>query len=291
MLVPNLTQYLWNVHSKQEKIVLVTGVFDLLHQEHINFLIQARKLGTVLLVGLESDQRVKKLKGVGRPIHPQPYRLQQILDTGLVDQAFILPTAFSQPRHHRQLISLIRPHFLAVSSHTPNLPQKSQILAQFGGKVSIVYQHNPPFSSTQMIQNQQPLPTHLHPIFQSPTTKGFGRGRLLRFPTLNLITPSHFPYIYGVYGGWVYLKKQAFLGAFHYGPVPTFTQTTPSLEAFLLNTHLTTHPDRIKLEFSFRLRSIKSFLSPKALTQQISKDVATISFRLRKPNAKHDKSE
>src|SRR3990172_12032671 len=73
----NTRQYLFSAwkslywRSLGKKIVLVTGVFDLLHDEHRNFLKVAKKAGDFLIVGLESDTRVRALKGVGRPVHDQ----------------------------------------------------------------------------------------------------------------------------------------------------------------------------------------------------------------------------
>lgn len=65
-------------HREGRKVVLVTGVFDLLHQEHQAFLRAAKQAGDVLLVGLESDSRVKALKGQGRPIWPARRRLKAL---------------------------------------------------------------------------------------------------------------------------------------------------------------------------------------------------------------------
>ena len=60
------------------KKILVTGVFDLLHQEHINFLTKAKAVGDILVVGLETDTRVKQLKGFNRPINSTKDRLQNL---------------------------------------------------------------------------------------------------------------------------------------------------------------------------------------------------------------------
>lgn len=72
-------------------VVLVTGVFDLLHEEHINFLRKARNAGNYLLVGVESDFRVRAMKGPERPIYAQDRRVQDIIATGIVDDVEILP--------------------------------------------------------------------------------------------------------------------------------------------------------------------------------------------------------
>ena len=137
------------------KIVLVTGVFDLLHDEHRNFLKVAKKAGDFLIVGLESDTRVRALKGVGRPVHDQLTRLANLKDWQLADEVFILPENFGQASAREQLIKQLRPHILAVSSHSPFIEEKRQVLAKFGGKVKVVYRYHKGISSTRLIKLQQ----------------------------------------------------------------------------------------------------------------------------------------
>ncbi len=134
-----------------ETTVLVTGVFDVLHQEHINFLKKARELGTILVVALESDSRVRHLKGSTRPHFPQQKRRVQILDLALADIVVILPEEFSDPEHHRAVISQIQPTYLAVSSHTQHLDKKQAILAEYGGRVVVVHEENPAVSTTKLL--------------------------------------------------------------------------------------------------------------------------------------------
>lgn len=133
---------------KDKKIVLVTGVFDVLHQEHIVFLQKAKKHGEHLIVGIESDVRVRKMKGEGRPIHPQNKRVENLIKLQIANDVFILPEQFDRPQDHEALISSIKPDILAVSSHTMHLDKKTQIVEKYGGKVMIVHQQNPLYSST-----------------------------------------------------------------------------------------------------------------------------------------------
>ena len=57
------------IKAERKKIVFTNGCFDLLHVGHIRYLSQAKKLGDFLIIGLNSDRSVKKLKGKDRPIH------------------------------------------------------------------------------------------------------------------------------------------------------------------------------------------------------------------------------
>lgn len=141
-------------HLAMKKIVLVTGVFDLFHIEHRRFLRKAKAVGDVLIVGVESDPRVKKLKGMTRPTYPAPLRVEQITQTGLADAVFILPEKFDERIDHLRLLQIIRPHILAVSEHTPHLVGKQALMRQIGGEMMIVHSQNPALSTTLLLKHQ-----------------------------------------------------------------------------------------------------------------------------------------
>lgn len=148
----NLDQFLVKRLQLNKTLTLVTGVFDLLHEEHFIFLKKAKNLGDLLLVGLESDVRVRKMKGEGRPINKQEIRLKNLQKAGIADFIFILPEKFSKPDDHRQLINKIRPNFMAVSSNTLFQAEKAKILAEFSAKLVVVHDFNPEFSSSKIIK-------------------------------------------------------------------------------------------------------------------------------------------
>ena len=138
--------------KKKKQIVLATGVFDILHQEHSNFLKKAKAIGDYLIVGVESDVRVRHMKGESRPVNSQAVRIKNLEDLQIADEVFLLPEQFSKPEDHIALIKKIKPRFLAVSSHTHHLEKKQAILKQFGGEVVIVHEHNPKISTTKLLQ-------------------------------------------------------------------------------------------------------------------------------------------
>ena len=199
---------------KPSQLILVTGVFDILHQEHLNFLQKAKsapllskqdtssppspklisksaKNGKILVVGIESDQRVAKIKGPGRPVNPESKRAQNLATLPYVNYVFVLPKNFSKPSDHVKLINTLKPDILAVSSHTLHLEAKTKILNQVGGKVQIVHAHNPRESTTKLLEKTNKYTTK--------TTPGQSRGRLLGFPTINLIIPSNFNHKHGIF--------------------------------------------------------------------------------------------
>lgn len=138
--------------SENKEIVLATGVFDLFHKEHLNFLKKARAVGGFLIVGIEPDIRVKKLKGKGRPVNSEALRFEQISKLDFVDCTLVLPDNFGDPGQPRALIAAIKPDILALSSHSPHLDKKQAILREFGGKVEVVHQYNPKISTTKIIE-------------------------------------------------------------------------------------------------------------------------------------------
>ncbi|PIP52040.1 hypothetical protein COX09_03840 [Candidatus Beckwithbacteria bacterium CG23_combo_of_CG06-09_8_20_14_all_47_9] len=134
--------------------ILITGCFDVLHIEHKKFLRAAKALGGRLLVGVETDARVRQLKGPGRPVNQLAVRLRALRRLGIADEVFTLPNQFNDLNHFTNLIKKLRPDILAVSSSTPNLPVKRKIMKQIGGRVVVVLTHNPKISTTKMIKSK-----------------------------------------------------------------------------------------------------------------------------------------
>jgi len=73
-----------------KKKVLVGGCFDILHYGHIHFLKNARALGDYLVIALESDKNIKRIKGSFRPIHDQDKRREILESLNFVDEVIIL---------------------------------------------------------------------------------------------------------------------------------------------------------------------------------------------------------
>ena len=92
---------------RDKKIVFSNGCFDLLHAGHISYLQQARKLGDMLIIGLNSDNSVKRLKGENRPINSEQDRALMLCALECVD--FVVIFDEDTPL---ELIELIKPHTL-----------------------------------------------------------------------------------------------------------------------------------------------------------------------------------
>ncbi|HET6767773.1 MAG TPA: adenylyltransferase/cytidyltransferase family protein, partial [Chitinophagaceae bacterium] len=87
--LPAITQKVSQWKNEGKKIVFTNGVFDLLHKGHIFSLSQAAKQGDVLIIGLNSDNSVKRLKGDARPINDQDARALLLASLIMVDAVVI----------------------------------------------------------------------------------------------------------------------------------------------------------------------------------------------------------
>jgi rfaE bifunctional protein nucleotidyltransferase chain/domain len=97
--LPALLERLAQLRARGEKIVFTNGCFDLVHVGHLRYLQAARRLGDRLVVAINSDGSMRKLKGPGRPILPLDQRLKVLAGFGCVD--FVL--AFEEDTPHTLL--------------------------------------------------------------------------------------------------------------------------------------------------------------------------------------------
>jgi len=86
-----------------KRVVFTNGCFDLLHPGHIESLETARGLGDVLIVGLNSDEGVRRLKGPGRPVYPAEERAEILASLECVDAVLI----FDEPMPQRVIAALL----------------------------------------------------------------------------------------------------------------------------------------------------------------------------------------
>lgn len=119
--------------KKGKIIVLANGGFDLVHAGHVRYLEAAKKKGDILIVALNSDSSIRKLKGKGRPILPQQERAEILSAFACVD--FI--TIFNEPNVENILMAL-KPNVHAKGSDytKKTVPERETVLA-YGGRIAI----------------------------------------------------------------------------------------------------------------------------------------------------------
>jgi len=84
-----LSQICTQLRKENKKIVFTNGCFDILHLGHVRYLKASARFGDVLIVGINSDKSVKKLKGETRPINNEKDRASLLCEINLVDYAVI----------------------------------------------------------------------------------------------------------------------------------------------------------------------------------------------------------
>src|SRR5215208_2210544 len=82
-------KFVTQARAAGRRVVFTNGVFDLLHPGHLRYLQQARALGDLLVVGINSDRSVTANKGAGRPITPEPERAEILAALDCVDAVTI----------------------------------------------------------------------------------------------------------------------------------------------------------------------------------------------------------
>lgn len=120
--------------KEKKKIVFTNGCFDLIHPGHIRYLKEAKKFGDILVVGLNSDSSVKKLKGSLRPIMSEAARAEVLASLEPVDYVVI----FSELTPEK-IIGEIKPdvHVKGGDYREEELPERDKVKS-YGGKVVIV---------------------------------------------------------------------------------------------------------------------------------------------------------
>jgi rfaE bifunctional protein nucleotidyltransferase chain/domain len=119
-----------------KSIVLTNGCFDLLHVGHIRYLAAAKKLGDILVVGLNSDASVKTLKGAGRPINSEADRAEVLSALAMVDHVIIFPE-----KRATRLVRDLRPQVYAKGGDytVESLdPEEVAALQEVGARIEIL---------------------------------------------------------------------------------------------------------------------------------------------------------
>ena len=123
-----------NAKAQNKKVVFTNACFDILHSGHVTYLEEAKKLGDILVVGVNSDTSVKKLKGETRPVNSQ------------LDRTFILNglksvdyTVIFEENTPEDLIAFLKPsvHVKGGDYQKDDLPE-TKIVESYGGEVVIL---------------------------------------------------------------------------------------------------------------------------------------------------------
>ena len=116
------------------RIILANGCFDVLHVGHVRYLAGARELGDVLVVGVNSDQQVARLKGAGRPVLPAEERAELV--AALESVSYV--TIFDEPTVEQLLLALKPDVHAKGTDYTEDSVPERDVVRSYGGRVAIV---------------------------------------------------------------------------------------------------------------------------------------------------------
>lgn len=121
-------------HNNQQKVVFTNGCFDILHRGHVDYLAKAADLGDKLVIGVNTDASVSKLKGPQRPIQDEYSRLQILASLAFVDAVIL----FDEETPY-ELIKLVQPDVLVKGSdYKPEDIVGYDIVKAKGGNVNTI---------------------------------------------------------------------------------------------------------------------------------------------------------
>ncbi len=130
----DLRRALEDPKKQGKRIVFTNGCFDLLHIGHIRYLEKAKSLGNILVVGVNSDQSVRSLKGPQRPITPLEERMEILSSLECVDYV-----TFFEESTPLGLISLLEPHVLVKGGDwSKETTVGKEVVERLGGEVVIL---------------------------------------------------------------------------------------------------------------------------------------------------------
>ena len=122
------------LRRRGKKIVFTNGCFDIIHAGHVRYLTAAKNFGDVLIVGLNNDESVRRLKGASRPINSQDDRAEVLLGLKAVDHVI-----FFGEQTAENLIAEVKPDiYVKGGDYTLETLPEAKIVQSYGGRVEFV---------------------------------------------------------------------------------------------------------------------------------------------------------
>jgi rfaE bifunctional protein nucleotidyltransferase chain/domain/rfaE bifunctional protein kinase chain/domain len=133
--------------ARGRRIVFTNGCFDVLHRGHVGYLAEAGRMGDILVVAVNSDASVRRLKGPSRPVNPVEDRVAVLAALGSVDNVVVFDE--DSPR---DLIALVRPDlYVKGGDYPPELIPEASLVHRLGGEVRAL-EYLPDRSTSRIIE-------------------------------------------------------------------------------------------------------------------------------------------
>ena len=128
---PEATELIREAKAAGKRVVFTNGVFDLLHVGHVRYLQQARELGDLLVIGLNSDSSTRAIKGESRPLVPEGERAELLLALRCVDAV----VTFDEPTAG-ELLEILQPDiYVKGGDYADEGPPEAPTVQAYGGEV------------------------------------------------------------------------------------------------------------------------------------------------------------
>ena len=130
----NAKKIVQELKKQNKKVVFTNGCFDILHIGHVRYLKESAKYGDILIIGLNSDSSVKRLKGESRPINNESDRAELLSELGFVDYVVIF-----EEDSPSELLDEIKPNIYTKGADytLETLPEAPTVLKN-GGRVEFI---------------------------------------------------------------------------------------------------------------------------------------------------------
>jgi D-beta-D-heptose 7-phosphate kinase/D-beta-D-heptose 1-phosphate adenosyltransferase len=136
-LVPSLdamAERVANLKGLGQRIVLTSGSFDLIHLGHVKYLAKAKELGDVLVVGVDSDRKIRQRKGEDRPLVPEQERLEMLAHQRPVDLIFLK----DEEKERWALIKAVEPDVLVLTEDHSYSAEEQARLSELCGDIAVL---------------------------------------------------------------------------------------------------------------------------------------------------------
>jgi len=159
----DLAEFRKQTRKKKKSIVFTAGGWDLLHIGQMRYLTEAKTKGDILVVGVESDEAIRKVKGSNKPILDEWIRAESLAFLKCIDFVTFIPIPSCQPT-----IALLQPDVLisVVEEYTKDIKKSKEFktIQEYGGKIEMVDRQSPFVSTTAIIERM--IGSHLSEIFE-----------------------------------------------------------------------------------------------------------------------------
>lgn len=161
-LVPSLeemTRVVSHLKGLGYRIVLTSGSFDLIHLGHVKYLARAKELGGILVVGVDSDAKIRRRKGEDRPMVPENERLELLAHQRPVDLIYLKQDEDPQ----WGLIKAVEPDVLVLTADHSYTPEQLRALEETVGEVVVLERQSSVTTSERIRQMYMNLGDKLGP--------------------------------------------------------------------------------------------------------------------------------